>query len=647
MRIDSTARLRHGRRVRAAVAAMAVSAVLVVAGGGVVAAQPGTGEQSGSPTPTPESSEAPPPSPSTSPPPAPQAPSATTPPPASPSTPAPDPAPPSTPVPAPDSCVPDGSGDKVDPEQWTPTQNPKPTIVPGQMRSDCEELPEGFTKADADKAETMEAGLAARQRPGARVAAACQVYWPAPYQVCGAIRDKYNELGGPNGFLLWPTSNELTNPDGHGKRTTFQNGPIYWSAVGGAHPVLNHFMMKWGEHNWEAGWLGYPTSDEIVLTNGRRQEFQGGAIYWSPASLGTVSGAIRDRYNQLGAETGPLGYPNSDENSVTRYNGRYTDFLNGTITWSGQTGTRVLYGAVRDKWAQLGREDGRLGYPIADEQAVGHVHYADFENKSSIWWAPVTGAHEVPENVMAPWKSEGGQTGPLGLPVSDPKQREAHPLGVTLQQSFQHGVVNLVGEEQVYIRTRAPEPDNVPEPMDAERPGIGTRQVPDDATWPPADIEEDYDTGEVVGNATNANFPNYGEMVIRAGYWSGVWSDGWGQDKAEHKHNLRYPESVEAVLEADDYGPRSNPLDPGTDFRVKAMSKVCRLEWDLNRECVEVEHRIVHAIYDPTNWQDYKKAPGPFEPIGLVTAYCGGGNTPLAGTATCDSWVDTALMNPE
>lgn len=167
MRVDPTARLRRVRRVRAAMAAMAVSAVLVVTGGGDVAAQPGTGEPSESPTPTPESSQqTPPPSPSAPP----QTPSST-PAPASPTPPAPDTTVPSSPVPGPGSCAPDGSGTKVDPEQWTPTQNPKPTVVPGQMRSDCEELPEGFSKADADKAETMEAGLAARQRPGARAAA--------------------------------------------------------------------------------------------------------------------------------------------------------------------------------------------------------------------------------------------------------------------------------------------------------------------------------------------------------------------------------------------------------------------------------------------------------------------------------------------
>ncbi|MGW0252597.1 LGFP repeat-containing protein [Nocardia goodfellowii] len=151
------------------------------------------------------------------------------------------------------------------------------------MRSDCEEIPGGFTKEEADKAETLEAAALSKEpspdgQPRLMVAPGCQMYWPAPYEVCGAIRDKYNELGGPNSFLLWPTSNEMSNPDGAGKRSTFQNGPIYWSLAGGAHPVVNHFFAAWQRNGWEGGVLGYPTSDEIVnpdpvAPTGRRQTF--------------------------------------------------------------------------------------------------------------------------------------------------------------------------------------------------------------------------------------------------------------------------------------------------------------------------------------------------------------------------------------
>jgi uncharacterized protein with LGFP repeats len=169
-------------------------------------------------------------------------------------------------------------------------------------------------------------------------AADCQVYWPAPYEVCGAIRDKYNELGGLNSFLLWPTSNELTNPDGIGKRSTFQNGPIYWSPWGGAHPVVNHFFASWQRSGWEAGVLGYPTTDEIPSANaGRRQEFDHGTILWHFNEAYYVSGAIRDRWNQLGAEAGSFGYPLSDEidtpPELTAHGTRMNRFEGGIVFW--------------------------------------------------------------------------------------------------------------------------------------------------------------------------------------------------------------------------------------------------------------------------------------------------------------------------
>lgn len=66
--------------------------------------------------------------------------------------------------------------------KWSPTQRPNRAIESGKMRSDREEIPEGFTKADADKAEMMEATLAGGNLR-ALAAPGCQVYWPAPYEV--------------------------------------------------------------------------------------------------------------------------------------------------------------------------------------------------------------------------------------------------------------------------------------------------------------------------------------------------------------------------------------------------------------------------------------------------------------------------------
>ncbi|MEU4841847.1 LGFP repeat-containing protein [Nocardia testacea] len=200
------------------------------------------------------------------------------------------------------------------------------------------------------------------------------MYWPAPYEVCGAIRDKYNQLGGPNSFLLWPTSNELSNPDGRGKRTTFQNGPIYWSAAGGAHPVVNHFFAAWQRNGWEGGPLGYPTSDEVVNPDpiapiGRRQLFEGGTIYWRLNEAYYIAGAIRDKWGETGWEQGWLGYPTTDETKLPDGQGRMNRFEkgNGVIYWSPDTGAWPVTGAILDRWARDGYERSQYGYPIGGE----------------------------------------------------------------------------------------------------------------------------------------------------------------------------------------------------------------------------------------------------------------------------------------
>ncbi|MFV9458049.1 LGFP repeat-containing protein [Rhodococcus sp. NM-2] len=201
------------------------------------------------------------------------------------------------------------------------------------MRSDREEVPAPFTKEDADKAEILEAQDLAK-RSTSRAAVTCQRYWPSWFDVCGAIRDKYNSLGGPGSFLSYPSSGNIINPGNTGERVTFLNGPIYWSNATGAHPVVNSFLNRWGIHGYEAGWMGYPTTDEIVHTDGvgRHQEFSNGAIYVAFVNaIGSAirNGPIRDKWNSLGAETGWLGYLTSDE--FTLGTTRYHDFIGGRI----------------------------------------------------------------------------------------------------------------------------------------------------------------------------------------------------------------------------------------------------------------------------------------------------------------------------
>lgn len=101
-------------------------------------------------------------------------------------------------------------------------------------------------------------------------------------KVIGAILKKYNKLGACSGFLKKPKTKELTTPDGIGRYNHFEHGSIYWSPKTGAHEVHGAIRSKWASMGWEKSYLGYPTSDELRGSNGKRySKFQGGIIYWT------------------------------------------------------------------------------------------------------------------------------------------------------------------------------------------------------------------------------------------------------------------------------------------------------------------------------------------------------------------------------
>jgi uncharacterized protein with LGFP repeats len=53
------------------------------------------------------------------------------------------------------------------------------------------------------------------------------VHGSGSYVVLGQIRDKWDAVGGMDGKLGFPTSDETSTPDG-GKKTTFEHGTITW-----------------------------------------------------------------------------------------------------------------------------------------------------------------------------------------------------------------------------------------------------------------------------------------------------------------------------------------------------------------------------------------------------------------------------------
>lgn len=208
------------------------------------------------------------------------------------------------------------------------------------------------------------------------------------------IDSKYTKLGGSKSFLGKPTSDETSCPDGVGRYRHYAHGSIYWHPLTGAKEVHGLIRAKWAKLGWERSFLGYPKSDESdsgAGAKGRFGLFQGGAITWKHGAKEAFEthGAIRSKFGQLGWEAGFLGFPTTDETPTPDDVGRYNHFEGGSIYWKPTISAHEVHGKIRQYWATQGWEKNpNLGYPISDELPTheGSEHrFNDFENGVVYW----------------------------------------------------------------------------------------------------------------------------------------------------------------------------------------------------------------------------------------------------------------------
>lgn len=186
----------------------------------------------------------------------------------------------------------------------------------------------------------------------------------------GLIGARYSEIGGPNSWLGYPTSEEIKVKGG--VFVKFEHGHIYWSPKSGAYEVSQPFMAEWGKSKWENGPLGFPTSGpKDVPGKGKIQEFQRGAIALDAQNKGgQVQGLIAQKYLELGGLNSHLGMPNGGERD-SRKGGKFSEFAGGHIYWSPGTGAHAIYSkAIFDAWGKEDWEAGKLGFPISDQTAI-------------------------------------------------------------------------------------------------------------------------------------------------------------------------------------------------------------------------------------------------------------------------------------
>ncbi|WP_369051918.1 LGFP repeat-containing protein [Kineococcus terrestris] len=204
------------------------------------------------------------------------------------------------------------------------------------------------------------------------------VYWSpetGAHAVRGAVRDAWARSGWEAGPLGFPVTSERETPDRRGRYNHFAgSASIYWTPSTGAQVVRGAVRDTWAALGWEAGPLGYPVTSEQETPDrrGRFSHFERGSVYWSPStSAHAVLGAVRDRWRRSGWEAGPLGYPTTDEAAVPGTDGRSSNFEGGSVYWSPATGAQVVVDPVRRAWLDGGGASGPLGFPTGELEDSG------------------------------------------------------------------------------------------------------------------------------------------------------------------------------------------------------------------------------------------------------------------------------------
>jgi uncharacterized protein with LGFP repeats/GH25 family lysozyme M1 (1,4-beta-N-acetylmuramidase) len=235
----------------------------------------------------------------------------------------------------------------------------------------------------------------------------------------GAVLDFYRQQGGPTGFLKFPGTDDLAGADG-GRYSHFQGGSVFSSPATGTHEVHGSIRATFGVLGWET-FLGYPMTDELTLSDGvgRANHFQRGVIYHTPSTgAREVYGSILDTWTVLGRENSFIGYPTTGEVGTPDNVGRANFFQRGAIYWTQATGAHEVQGSIYNRWAALGYQDF-LGYPITGEQStsdgVGKV--SNFQ-RGAIYWTEGTGANEIYGSIRDTWNGLGAERSYLAYPTT-------------------------------------------------------------------------------------------------------------------------------------------------------------------------------------------------------------------------------------
>lgn len=166
--------------------------------------------------------------------------------------------------------------------------------------------------------------------------------------------------------------------------------------------AVNAIDAKYSAFGGAGSLLGTPIAEAVDVGDGAERDYTGGVIYYSKDTGAKVMyGAILDRYKTLGGPTSGLGFPTNDESDAGNGVARFNDFAapgGASIYWSPEWGATVVKGRVRDAWLASGGINGPFGYPSADTTTTSGVETGKFVGPAGteIQWSDAAGLVTVP-----------------------------------------------------------------------------------------------------------------------------------------------------------------------------------------------------------------------------------------------------------
>jgi hypothetical protein len=129
----------------------------------------------------------------------------------------------------------------------------------------------------------------------------------AAFIVLGYIRGDYLSLGAQGGVMGYPTTDEFDTGYKTGRCNFFQKGRILWkNGATAAHSTHDKIDAYYTNVGLEYATLGYPVSDEVAFSGGRKNDFEYGKIYYkSGIARGVLTGINPGSSTRLAEQNRP------------------------------------------------------------------------------------------------------------------------------------------------------------------------------------------------------------------------------------------------------------------------------------------------------------------------------------------------------